>query len=57
MSAPTPSLQVFVVQVGRLLDMLLKQRAHAQIVIIVKDGQLQPVHVNQTFLPGELPKV
>ncbi|HEV3059586.1 MAG TPA: hypothetical protein VGY48_15155 [Vicinamibacterales bacterium] len=42
---------------ARLISVLLGQRAHAQIVIVVKDGQLQPVHVNQTFLPGELPKV
>jgi hypothetical protein len=53
----TPSLQVFVVQLGQILAALLGSRAHAQITIIVKDGALQPVHINQTYLPSNLPKV
>jgi hypothetical protein len=53
----TPSLPVFVTQLGHILAALLGKRAHAQITIIVKDGAIQPVHINQTFLPSELPKV
>ena len=53
----TPTLQAFLTQLGRLLQVFIGQRAHVQIVIAVKDGQLQVVHVNQSFLPGDLPKV
>jgi len=54
---PTPSVNVFWSMLGRVLVHLLGTRAHAQIVITVKDGTLQPIHINQTYLPGDLPKV
>jgi len=57
MASPTPSLQVFVAQLGRILQALLAGRAHAHIVIIVKDGTLSQVQINNTYLPGDLPKV
>ena len=42
---------------GRIFMQLLAERAHVQIVITVKDGALQPVHINRTYLPGDLPKL
>lgn len=53
----TPSVQVFMTQLARIVAALLGSHAHAQIIIIVKDGALMPVHINQTYLPGDLPKV
>lgn len=52
----TPSVQVFWTMLGNMFVRLLGQRAHAQIIITVKDGTIQLVHVNQTFLPSDLPK-
>lgn len=41
---------------GRIVQQLLTTRAHAEIVITVKAGVVQPVRVNQTFLPEQLPR-
>lgn len=54
---PTPSVQVFMTQLLHLVAKLLGERAHCQIIITMKDGVLTPVHVNRSFLPGDLPKV
>ena len=54
---PSPSVNVFWTMLGRVLVQLLGERANAQIVITLKDGSIQPVHINRTYLPSELPKV
>lgn len=54
---PSPGVSVFWSLLGRVLVQLLGERAHAQIIITVKDGSVQPVHINRTYLPSELPKV
>lgn len=54
---PTPSQNVFWVMLGRIFVQLLGERAHAQIVITVKDGAIQPIHINRTYLANDLPKV
>lgn len=53
---PTPSLAVFASQLARLLAALQAEHAHGQVVIVLKDGQIQIVHVNRSFMPGDLPK-
>lgn len=42
---------------GRLVAQLLDERAHVQVVLTLKDGSIQLVAVNRTFLPSDLPKV
>lgn len=53
----TPPLQTLLTQINRLIAALVQQHAHAQVVVTLKDGVAMSVHVNQTFLPGDLPKV
>lgn len=53
----TPSISVFMTQLGRLISVLLGERAHVQIIITLKDGSPQLVHVNRSYLPSDLPKV
>jgi hypothetical protein len=50
-------LQVFVIQFGRLLEALAREHAHVQITIVLKNGEIQPVHINRSFSPENLPKV
>lgn len=38
-----------------MLAHLMKHRAHAEVSIVVRDGTIQIVKVNQTFLPQTLP--
>lgn len=54
---PSPPVQVFWQLLGRLFVQLLGERAHVQIIITLRDGAIQPVHINRTFQPGDLPKV
>ena len=35
---------------------LASARAHADVIITIKDGRVQFVRVNQTFLPEQLPR-
>jgi hypothetical protein len=42
-------------KLARIVVKLCAQRAHCDIVITVKDGSVQMVRVNQSFLPNALP--
>jgi hypothetical protein len=54
---PQPTLNVFWTMLGRIVAAFMSTRAHVQITIILKDGVIQPVHVSQSYAPGDLPKV
>lgn len=41
----------------KLVGALLKERAHAEISIVIRDGSVQIVRVNRTFQPSNLPDV
>ncbi len=56
-NAPVPGLGVLMSKVGKILSALLATQAHADIVITVKDGKVQVLRVNQSFLPQQLPDV
>lgn len=56
-NAVTPGLAVLLSKVGKILSALLATKAHADIVITVKDGNIQVFRVNQSFLPQQLPDV
>lgn len=56
-NAPTPGLPVFISLFSRLVAKLLAERAHCDVVLQLKDGKVQLVRVNRSYLPGELPQV
>jgi hypothetical protein len=56
-NAPTPGFPVFWTMFGRIVAQMLGERAFAEIVVTLKDGNIQFVRVNRTYLPGNLPKV
>lgn len=56
-SNPTPGFPVFWTMFGRLVAHMLGEHAFAEVVLTLKDGQIQFVRVNRTFLPGNMPQV
>jgi hypothetical protein len=50
------SLQVLGGIVWRIVTQLATARAHCDVIITIKDGRVQFVRVNQTFLPEQLPR-
>jgi len=53
---PPTSLQVLGGIVWRIVTNLCTARAHCDVIITIKDGRVQFVRVNQTFLPEQLPR-
>lgn len=53
--APT-SLAVTWAMLGKFVAQLAASRAHADVTIIVKDGELKLIRVTQTCLPSQLPR-
>lgn len=54
---PTPGFPVFWTMFGRMIVHLLGERAFAEVVLTLKDGHIQFVRINRTYLPGNLPQV
>jgi len=50
------SIQILGSIVWRVVTQLCGARAHADVIITIKDGRVQFVRVNQTFLPEQLPR-
>lgn len=48
---------VFLRMFERIVLRLLGDRAHADIILTVKDGKVQLVRINQSYLPDALPRV
>lgn len=42
---------------GRLVARLGREKAHAEVVIIMHDGCISQVRVNRSYLPNTLPEV
>lgn len=42
---------------ARIMLKLLTDRMHGDVILTLKDGQIQFVRVHTTFLAGQLPKV
>lgn len=40
---------------GRLVARLCRERAHAEIVIIMHEGQIRQVRINRSYLPQDIP--
>ena len=56
-AGPKPSSGVFWSMLGAIVASMLKNKAHADIIITIKGGEVQIVRVNQSFLPEALPRV
>ncbi len=41
---------------GRIIAALLAEKAHAELTITVRDGQVSLVNVSRNYLPTNLPK-
>ena len=52
-----PPLNFFIQKLMRLITVLSGEKAHVQIIITLKDGVPQQVHVNRSYLPDNLPQV
>ena len=44
-------------QLGRIVQQLLNERAHVEVVVTIKEGKVQFVRTNRTYLPANLPQV
>jgi hypothetical protein len=53
---PRTSMQVLGSIVWQIVTRLANQHAHCDVIITLKDGKVQFVRVNQTFLPEQLPR-
>jgi len=47
----------FWARLGRFVLHLLRVKAHAEIIIVIQDGTIHRVRVNQNFLPADVPKL
>lgn len=47
----------FWARLGRFVLYFLRQKAHVEIVLIIQDGTVHRVRVNQNFLPADVPKL
>lgn len=41
----------------KLVQALLKERAHAEVILTIRDGKIQLVRINRSYQPGNLPDV
>lgn len=56
-SAPMPSFSVFWNMLGKLVSQYMNNRAHCDFVIQIKNGNIELLRVNQSFLPAQLPRI
>jgi hypothetical protein len=57
MATPTVNpLEKTIQGILKLLGKLLRERAHAQLVITVRDGKIQLIDERRSFLPENLPE-
>lgn len=62
MNVPAPSPRVdtfaqFSTQLVRMVRQLMAEHAHADVVVTIKDGAIQVIRVNRSYLPDKLPQV
>lgn len=58
MSAPTtttPEQQTALQKTLRLVLQLMQEKAHGQVVIVLRDGNIQGINVQRTYLTKNLP--
>lgn len=55
MATPNP-LDKFVRGLLKMLGKLMQEKAHARIVIVLRDGKVQLIEEQHTYLPDNLPE-
>jgi hypothetical protein len=50
------ALPPFATKLLKLLGRLIASKAHAQVIITIRDGNVQFIGVNNTYLPDNLPE-
>lgn len=56
-NAPQPGFDVFVALLGRIMAKLVRDRAHCDVVVQIRNGKVELVRLNSSFLPSQLPHV
>jgi hypothetical protein len=59
MAAQQPNLSAlppFATKLLKLIGRLIAGKAHAQVIITIRDGKVQFIGVNHTYLPDNLPE-
>lgn len=46
----------FAVKLLKLIGRLISDKAHAQVIVTIRDGKVQFIGVNQTYVPDNLPE-
>ena len=62
MNVPAPVQRVdtftpFATKLVRLVRQLMAEHAHVNVVVTIKDGSIQVVRVDRSYLPDKLPEV
>lgn len=47
---------VFWSLLGKLVARMMKEHAHAEVVLIMHEGSIRQVRINRSYLPGNLPE-
>lgn len=53
---PAQSVTSFWTSLGRLFAKLLAERAHVDLILHIRDGQVQSVRTDRRYLPTDLPQ-
>jgi len=53
---PHAALPPFATKLLKLLGRLIANKAHAQVTITIRDGKVQLIGVNTTYVPDSLPE-
>lgn len=56
-ASPKTGLDVWWMLLGRIVARLLATREHCDVIIQLKDGHVQLVRMNHSYLPDSLPRV
>ena len=54
-SADDKALKKFAADLLGLIGRRLRQKAHTQVIIVIRDGKIQFFREDRTYLPNELP--
>ena len=52
-----PTFDIFWTLLGRIVQKLLADHSHGDVIITIKDGRVQIVRLHTSYLPGQLPRV
>jgi hypothetical protein len=56
MSTPPTTPEQKIQRILKLLVRLMRDKAHGQLVIVLRDGNIQRLDVQRSFLPDNLPE-